>query len=131
IVRMVRASCVFATARPARSVTCVAMRKPSHGHHVRQYGTRAPDRLDRHVVPRVGATGALARANRRPGERARPHARTVGRGMARVPGPCFTRRIDLAIFVTTGGLTGEQRDQASEAAVIVIAGVAEDRKSVV
>jgi hypothetical protein len=38
---------------------------------------------------------------------------------------CFTRRIDLAIFVTTGYLTGEQRREASEAGVIVIAGVAE------
>jgi hypothetical protein len=38
---------------------------------------------------------------------------------------CFTRRIDLAIFVTTGCLTGEQRREACEAGVIVIAGVAE------
>lgn len=38
---------------------------------------------------------------------------------------CFTRKIDLAIFVTTGCLTGAQRREASEAGVVVIAGHAE------
>ena len=38
---------------------------------------------------------------------------------------CFARRVDLAIFVTTGCLAGEQRREASEAGVIVIAGAAE------
>lgn len=38
---------------------------------------------------------------------------------------CFTRRVDLAIFVTTGCLRGDQRREASEAGVIVIAGAAE------
>jgi hypothetical protein len=38
---------------------------------------------------------------------------------------CYTRRVDLAIFVTTGCLTGEQRREATEAGIIVIAGVGE------
>jgi Restriction endonuclease len=35
---------------------------------------------------------------------------------------CFARRLDAAVFVTTGGLTGEQRREAQEARVIVIEG---------
>ena len=35
---------------------------------------------------------------------------------------CFSRRLDSAIFVTTGRLTGEQRREAQEARVIVIEG---------
>jgi hypothetical protein len=38
---------------------------------------------------------------------------------------CFARRLDSAIFVTTGRLTGEQRREAQEARVIVIEGEAE------
>lgn len=38
---------------------------------------------------------------------------------------CFIRRIDVAIFVTTGCLTGEQGHEASARGVIVISGVAE------
>lgn len=38
---------------------------------------------------------------------------------------CFARQIDLGIFVTTGCLSGEQRREASEAGIIVIAGVDE------
>ena len=38
---------------------------------------------------------------------------------------CFTRRIDRAIFVTTGCLTDEQCREASQADIIVIAGAAE------
>lgn len=35
---------------------------------------------------------------------------------------CFARRLDTAIFVTTGKLTGEQRREAQEARVVVIEG---------
>jgi hypothetical protein len=35
---------------------------------------------------------------------------------------CFSRRLDAAVFVTTGKLTGEQRREAQEARVIVIEG---------
>jgi hypothetical protein len=35
---------------------------------------------------------------------------------------CFSRRLDRAVFVTTGKLTGEQRREAQEASVIVIEG---------
>lgn len=35
---------------------------------------------------------------------------------------CFARRVDSAIFVTTGRLTGEQRREAGEARVVVIEG---------
>lgn len=35
---------------------------------------------------------------------------------------CFSRRLDAAVFVTTGRLTGEQRREAQEARVIVIEG---------
>lgn len=35
---------------------------------------------------------------------------------------CFARRLDAAVFVTTGRLTGEQRREAQEARVIVIEG---------
>jgi hypothetical protein len=38
---------------------------------------------------------------------------------------CFARRLDSAMFVTTGRLTGEQRREAQEARVIVIEGQAE------
>ncbi len=38
---------------------------------------------------------------------------------------CFARRLDSAIFVTTGRLTGEQRREAQEARVIVIEGRSE------
>jgi hypothetical protein len=38
---------------------------------------------------------------------------------------CFARRLDSAMFVTTGRLTGEQRREAQEAGVIVIEGRAE------
>jgi len=35
---------------------------------------------------------------------------------------CFSRRLDAAIFVTTGRLTGEQRREAQEARVVVVEG---------
>jgi len=35
---------------------------------------------------------------------------------------CFSRRLDAAVFVTTGKLTGEQRREAQEGRVIVIEG---------
>ena len=35
---------------------------------------------------------------------------------------CFARRLDSAIFVTTGRLTGEQRREAGEARVVIIEG---------
>ena len=35
---------------------------------------------------------------------------------------CFARRLDAAVFVTTGKLTGEQRREAQEARVIVVEG---------
>ena len=35
---------------------------------------------------------------------------------------CFSRRLDAAVFTTTGRLTGEQRREAQEARVIVIEG---------
>lgn len=35
---------------------------------------------------------------------------------------CFSRRLDAAVFATTGKLTGEQRREAQEARVIVIEG---------
>jgi hypothetical protein len=35
---------------------------------------------------------------------------------------CFSRRLDAAVFVTTGRLTGEQRREAQEARVIVVEG---------
>lgn len=35
---------------------------------------------------------------------------------------CFSRRLDAAVFVTTGKLTGEQRREAQEARVVVIEG---------
>ena len=35
---------------------------------------------------------------------------------------CFVRGIDLAVFITTGGLSGEQRREAGEGRVIVIEG---------
>jgi hypothetical protein len=38
---------------------------------------------------------------------------------------CFARRLESAMFVTTGRLTGEQRREAQEARVIVIEGEAE------
>jgi hypothetical protein len=38
---------------------------------------------------------------------------------------CFARRLETAIFVTTGRLTGEQRREAQEARVVVVEGVAE------
>jgi Restriction endonuclease len=38
---------------------------------------------------------------------------------------CFARRVESAMFVTTGRLTGEQRREAQEAKVIVIAGASE------
>lgn len=38
---------------------------------------------------------------------------------------CFTCRVDLGIFVTTGGLLSEQRCDAAAAGVIVIAGIQE------
>ena len=38
---------------------------------------------------------------------------------------CFVRQIDLAIFVTTGCLTGDQRREAKARDIIVIAGAAE------
>jgi hypothetical protein len=38
---------------------------------------------------------------------------------------CFARRVESAIFVTTGRLTGAQRREAQEAKVIVLEGAAE------
>lgn len=38
---------------------------------------------------------------------------------------CFARRVDSAIFITTGRLTSEQRREAQEAKVVVIEGAAE------
>lgn len=38
---------------------------------------------------------------------------------------CFARRVDSAMFVTTGKLTGEQRREAQEANVVVVEGRAE------
>jgi hypothetical protein len=38
---------------------------------------------------------------------------------------CFTRRVDRAMFITTGRLTGEQRRESQEASVIVIEGASE------
>jgi hypothetical protein len=38
---------------------------------------------------------------------------------------CFARRVDEAIFITTGRLTGEQRRESQEAGVVVIEGLAE------
>ncbi len=35
---------------------------------------------------------------------------------------CFARRLDTAVFVTTGRLTGEQRREAQEAKVVVVEG---------
>ena len=37
-------------------------------------------------------------------------------------GGCFARRVDQAIFITTGRLTAEQRREAGEAQVVVISG---------
>lgn len=41
---------------------------------------------------------------------------------------CFARRVDAAIFVTTGRLTGEQRRESQEANVIVLEGADEIRR---
>lgn len=38
---------------------------------------------------------------------------------------CFARQVNLAIFITSGRLTSEQRREAGEARVVVIEGVAE------
>lgn len=38
---------------------------------------------------------------------------------------CFARRIDKAVFITTGRLTGEQRREAGEAKIVVIEGKVE------
>lgn len=38
---------------------------------------------------------------------------------------CFARRVESAMFITTGRLTGEQRREAQEAKVIVIEGTSE------
>lgn len=38
---------------------------------------------------------------------------------------CFSHRVDLAIFITTGSMSGEQMRQAREASVLVIQGVDE------
>lgn len=38
---------------------------------------------------------------------------------------CFARRVESALFVTTGRLTGAQRREAQEARVIVLEGEAE------
>jgi hypothetical protein len=35
---------------------------------------------------------------------------------------CFARRVESAVFITTGRLTGEQRREAQEARVVVIEG---------
>jgi hypothetical protein len=35
---------------------------------------------------------------------------------------CFARKLDAAVFVTTGRLTGEQRREATEAKVVVVEG---------
>jgi hypothetical protein len=35
---------------------------------------------------------------------------------------CFARRLEAAVFITTGRLTGEQRREAQEARVVVIEG---------
>lgn len=35
---------------------------------------------------------------------------------------CFARRVETAVFITTGKLTGEQRREAQEARITIIAG---------
>ena len=42
--------------------------------------------------------------------------------MAQIHGGLLSRRLDSAIFVTSGKLTGEQRREAQEARVVVIEG---------
>jgi hypothetical protein len=76
-------------------------------------GTRVGDSNDE---PRsIGVQVKLHQANNAP---------TQGEWLKFLAG-CFARRVESAMFVTTGRLTGEQRREAQEAKVIVIEGAAE------